>query len=336
MSWLPPEVAHQCSLSALHLAARMSCIPSAKIATTPVEIMGLSFPNAVGLAAGLDKNGDYIDALAQLGFGFIEIGTITPKPQPGNPRPRLFRLPRDQAIVNRMGFNNQGMDYAVARIKASKFVRAGGILGVNIGKNRDTPIEEAWDDYLVCLDQAYPYASYIVVNVSSPNTPGLRTLQSGAMFSHLLEQLKTRQVQLQQQHGVYRPICIKIAPDLLHDELMFISRKLLEYDIDAVIATNTTAERPCCLQHAKQAQQQGGLSGKPLGRLSTNIIRQLQHQLAGKIPIIGVGGIMSDADAIEKIKAGARMVQLYTGLVYHGPTLVADCIRAVDNRQYAR
>ena len=335
MSCFPPEVAHSLSLSAINLADRLSCVPAPGVAVkknaVPVHIWGLTFPNAVGLAAGLDKNGDYMDALAKLGFGFIEIGTLTPKPQSGNPKPRLFRLTEDQAIINRMGFNNKGIDYAVDRIKKSRFVRAGGILGVNIGKNRDTPLKDAGDDYLVCLDKIYPYASYITINLSSPNTPGLRDLQFGSVFCTLLDQLKTRQAQLQQRHKVYRPICIKIAPDMLHDELTFICQKLLVYAIDGVIATNTTAERPCCLQPSALAQQAGGLSGKPLQKLSTNIIRQLHHQLADKIPIIGVGGIMSGAHAVAKLKSGARLVQLYTGLVYQGPALISACIQAIQH-----
>ena len=341
LSLLPAELSHNLALHGLKWTDKLSLLDLLQTAKQtdkkyayPVELLAMKFPNPIGLAAGLDKNGDYIDSLAKLGFGFMEIGTLTPRPQPGNPQPRLFRLRADQAIINRMGFNNRGIDYAVQQIRKSKFIKQGGILGVNIGKNRDTPVEQAWEDYVYCLNQAYPYASYITVNLSSPNTPGLRDLQFGSILKQLLEKLKERQAYLAQQHGFYRPLCIKLSPDLTNEQLTYISQQLLVYAIDAVIATNTTVQRPCCLDSgADLAKQDGGLSGKPLGILSTNITRQLNHCLDGRIPIIGVGGVMTGEDAVDKIKAGANLVQLYTGLVYYGFQLIEDSVEAVRTYQ---
>lgn len=289
--------------------------------------MGIDFPNGVGLAAGLDKNGAYIDALAALGFGFIEIGTITPRPQPGNPTPRLFRLPEAQAIINRMGFNNDGVAQLIANVRAARFK---GVLGINIGKNFDTPIERAADDYLSCLDAVYPYASYVTVNISSPNTQNLRSLQAGDALSDLLKQLKHAQTRLAQQHGRYVPLAVKIAPDLDDAQIADIARLLREHRIDGVIATNTTLSRDA-VAHLPHGAETGGLSGAPVRLAANRVIRQLAQALAGELPIIGVGGILNGAHAREKIAAGASLVQVYSGLIYHGPALVGDCVRSLTD-----
>lgn len=287
--------------------------------------MGLTFPNPVGLAAGLDKNGAVINGMAKLGFGFIEVGTVTPRPQPGNPKPRLFRIPEAQGVINRFGFNNQGVDNLIANVKASRYQ---GILGINIGKNFDTPLERAVDDYLICMQKVYAYASYITVNISSPNTKNLRDLQSAAALSNLLSRLKAEQGVLTQQHGKYVPLALKIAPDLTSEQVHEIADLLIQHQIDAVIATNTTLSREAVkgLPHAEEA---GGLSGAPVRDASTLVIRQLSEVLQGKIPVIGVGGILNGTDAKEKIAAGASLVQLYSGLVYRGPRLVHEVCRAI-------
>ena len=289
----------------------------------PVEAMGLKFPNPVGLAAGLDKNGDHIDALARLGFGFIEIGTITPKPQDGNPRPRLFRIPEAQGIINRMGFNNAGVDRLLENVRAAKFPKQGGILGINIGKNATTPIEDAADDYLICLNKVYNDASYIAVNISSPNTRNLRELQKDDALDALLSQLKARQEQLADKHGHYVPMALKIAPDLDDTQIVAIAEALRRHRMDGVIATNTTLSREG-VEGMTNATETGGLSGAPVFRRSTDVLKKLATALAGELPIIGVGGIMSGADAAEKIRAGARHVQFYSGFIYHGPDLVGE------------
>jgi dihydroorotate dehydrogenase len=290
------------------------------IADKPIKVMGLEFKNPVGLAAGLDKNGDYINALAALGFGFVEIGTVTPRPQPGNPKPRLFRLPEHQAIINRMGFNNLGVDHLLAQVKQSAYA---GILGINIGKNFDTPIENAADDYLIGLRKAYAAASYITLNISSPNTQNLRRLQQGDEIKSLMAALKAEQLKLQQEHSKYVPLVVKIAPDLTADEIRHIARLLLEFDIDGVIATNTTIARDMIAGHAL-AHETGGLSGAPVKDKSTAVVRGLAVELNGRIPIIAAGGILSAEDAEEKLKAGASLVQVYSGLIYKGPQLIAD------------
>ena len=290
--------------------------------------MGLNFPNPVGLAAGLDKDGAYIDGLAALGFGFIEIGTVTPRAQPGNPKPRMFRLPEAQALINRMGFNNGGVDAFVRNVQASRFYQERrGILGLNIGKNADTPIERATDDYLYCLDKVYPYAAYVTVNISSPNTKNLRQLQQASEIDALLSALKMAQSQLADKHGRYVPLVLKIAPDLDDEQIDTIASALLRNHIDGVIATNTTITREA-VQGLTHANETGGLSGAPVRDLSTRVIRALHQVLQGEIPIIGVGGILNGVDAHEKMAAGASLIQLYTGLIYRGPALVGECASA--------
>jgi len=330
---LPTETSHYLALDALQLAARLhisSCIAK-PVPARPITVMGIDFPNPVGLAAGLDKNGDYIEGLAALGFGFIEIGTITPRPQPGNPQPRLFRLPQANAIINRMGFNNKGVDYLIDRVKAAQpFLQKNNIvLGINIGKNKDTPAENAVDDYLICMRKAYRYASYITVNLSSPNTPGLRDLQFGEPLKQLLARLKQEQQLLAVQYGRYVPLAVKIAPDMAIDDIREVAAALIDNQLDGVIATNTTIARDAVkdLPHGNEA---GGLSGAPLTKKSTEVIRALAQALNGKLPIIGVGGIMSGADATEKFAAGAKLVQVYTGFIYRGPGLVGELVKAVE------
>ena len=287
--------------------------------------MGLEFPNAVGLAAGLDKNAAHIDALAALGFGHIEVGTVTPRPQSGNPKPRLFRLPAAQAIINRMGFNNLGVDALVRNVQCSAYR---GILGINIGKNKDTPNAQAVEDYLLCLDKVYAHASYVTVNISSPNTQHLRELQKDEALDALLSSIKLRQAALAQQHGKYVPIALKIAPDLDDSQIAAIAALLMVHQVDAVIATNTTLARHAVhgLPHATEA---GGLSGVPVRDASVRVVRALARHLRGAVPIIGVGGIVSGDDAVDKIAAGAQLVQLYTGLVYRGPRLISECVTAL-------
>lgn len=322
---LDPETAHEFTLSTLHnLGGWMPGCP--RVEGKPVDVMGIRFPSRVGLAAGLDKNGEAIDGLASFGFGFIEIGTVTPRPQPGNPKPRMFRIPEKQAIINRMGFNNHGVDNLIARVKEAKFK---GVLGINIGKNFDTPIEKAADDYLVCLDKVYAHASYVTVNISSPNTKNLRQLQGESELDDLLGRLKARQQQLADQHGKYVPMTLKIAPDLDDAQLTNIADALKRHRIDAVIATNTTVGREG-VENLRHANEAGGLSGAPVREKSTRVIRELATRLAGELPIIGVGGIMEAAHAAEKIAAGASLVQLYTGFIYGGPALVRHCITATN------
>jgi len=326
---LPAETSHTLTLPLLDIAAGTGLIrllaPQPSHATARA-VMGLQFPNAVGLAAGLDKNADHIDALAALGFGFIEVGTLTPRPQPGNPRPRLFRLTPERAIINRMGFNNKGIDHALAAIARSRFR---GILGINIGKNFDTPVEKAADDYLICMRKCYSAASYIVVNLSSPNTPGLRSLQFGDDLQRLLGVLKAEQAELAVQHGRKVPLVVKIAPDLSDDEIGLIAVALRDNEIEGVIATNTTLDRSQ-VQSSVHKDQAGGLSGAPLVDKSTHVIRVLHAALGASIPIIGVGGILSGDDAAAKIAAGASLVQIYTGFIYRGPALIAEALDAIE------
>jgi dihydroorotate dehydrogenase len=290
--------------------------------------MGLSFPNPVGLAAGLDKNGEYINGLAALGFGYIEIGTITPLPQPGNPLPRLFRLPEAQAIINRMGFNNQGVDALIANVQRANY---SGILGINIGKNAATPMEQAADDYLICLRKVYAYANYVTVNISSPNTKNLRQLQDEAALNNLLSLLKAEQQKLADLHGKYVPIALKIAPDMESEQITQISQLLMKHRIDGVIATNTTLSR-VGVENIPQGDETGGLSGAPVREKANIVIRQLARELHNELPIIGVGGILSGADALDKIKAGASLVQIYSGLIYTGPSLIRDSCEAIRTR----
>ena len=287
----------------------------------PVEVMGIEFPNRVGLAAGLDKNGDYFSALADCGFGFVEIGTVTPRAQPGNPQPRLFRLPAAEAIINRMGFNNLGVAHLIRQVKATGFK---GVLGINIGKNFDTPVERAVDDYLYCLEQVYAYADYVTVNISSPNTPGLRDLQFGEALEELLAALKTRQQALAIQHDRYVPIAVKIAPDMNDEQIETLSATFLKHRIDAVIATNTTFSR-VGVERLPHGLEQGGLSGKPVKDKADHVLQVMANYLGEQIPIIAVGGISCAADARHKIQLGAKLVQIYTGFIYQGPALVKAC-----------
>jgi dihydroorotate dehydrogenase len=285
--------------------------------------MGIDFPNPVGLAAGLDKNARVIDGMAALGFGFIEVGTVTPLPQPGNPKPRLFRLPEAQGIVNRFGFNNLGVDQLLRNVEAAKYR---GVLGINIGKNFATPMENAVDDYLICLRKVYSHASYVTVNISSPNTKNLRALQEKEALSSLLQSLKQEQTKLADRHGKYVPVVLKIAPDLSLEQIHEIADLLMAHKIDGVIASNTTLSRDA-VQGLKHADQAGGLSGAPVREKSTWVIRELAQRLQGSLPIIGVGGISSGDDALEKMAAGADLVQLYSGLIYQGPGLVHEVCR---------
>ena len=323
---LNPETAHEVTLKLLQAtyATGLNSLLYPDIADKPVTVMGLTFKNPVGLAAGMDKNGDYINALASLGFGFVEIGTVTPRPQPGNPKLRLFRRPEYEAIINRMGFNNLGIDHLLAQVQQSRY---SGILGINIGKNADTPIENAVDDYLHGLRKAYPAASYITINISSPNTKNLRQLQQGDEIKSLLSTLKEEQLKLQQQHGNYVPIAVKIAPDLTDDEISHIARLLLEFAIDAVIATNTTIARDMIVDHPL-ANETGGLSGAPVKYKSTQVVKGFAAELHGKLPIIAAGGILTAEDAQEKLSAGASLVQIYSGLIYRGPKLIADIVQS--------
>jgi dihydroorotate dehydrogenase len=295
--------------------------------------MGLSFPNPVGLAAGLDKNGEHIDALASLGFGFIEIGTVTPRPQPGNPKPRMFRITEKQAIINRMGFNNHGVDQLLANVAKSKFARSGGILGINIGKNFDTPIEKAADDYLICLERVYTAASYVAINISSPNTKNLRELQKDDALDACSASLKAEQTRLADKHGRYVPLVLKIAPDLEDEQIQSIADLLRQHRMDGVIATNTTLSR-AEVEGLPNADEAGGLSGAPVFERSTAVLKKLAGHLAGEVPIIGVGGIMKGADAVAKLDAGASLVQLYSGFIYRGPELVGEVARAIAERKH--
>jgi len=324
---LDPETAHEVTLKLLKLAqtSGIGKLIYPTIADKPVNIMGLNFKNPVGLAAGMDKNGDYISALDALGFGFLEIGTVTPRPQPGNPKPRLFRLPEHQAIINRMGFNNLGIDHLLAQAKQSAY---SGILGINIGKNFDTPIENATDDYLIGLRKAYASASYITINISSPNTKNLRQLQQGDEVKALIATLKDEQLKLQREQGFYVPLAIKIAPDLNDDEIAHIAKLLLEFEIDGVIATNTTISRDLIAGHPL-ANEAGGLSGTPAKDKATHVVRGLATELNGNVAIIAAGGILSAEDAQEKLKAGANLLQVYSGLIYRGPQLIEDIVKSL-------
>ncbi|MEZ5477004.1 MAG: quinone-dependent dihydroorotate dehydrogenase [Thiolinea sp.] len=320
---LPAETAHYLSLNSLKLAARTGLLGSGTaLPGRATRVMGIDFPNPVGLAAGLDKNGEYVDAMAALGFGFIEVGTVTPRPQPGNPLPRLFRLPAARGLINRMGFNNHGLDYLLGQLAKTRYQ---GVLGINIGKNFDTPVERAADDYLLGLERVYTQADYITVNISSPNTPGLRTLQYGAELEQLLIRLKARQAELADQHGRYVPLAVKVAPDLQAQEIAAMAEVFLAQRIDGLIATNTTLDKSA-VEALHHGQEQGGLSGQPLTQASTAVIRAFHQHLQDEIPIIGVGGIMSGKDAQDKLDAGARLVQVYSGFIYAGPRLVRDCV----------
>jgi len=326
---LDPETAHELAFAGLDRAAQfgLAQLFAAGATATPVKVMGITFPNRVGLAAGLDKNAQHLAGLATFGFGFLEAGTVTPRPQPGNPKPRMWRLPQAQALINRLGFNNDGADRFLANLANSSYR---GILGINIGRNFDTPNERAADDYVTCLRAVYTKSDYVTVNISSPNTAGLRELQSEDALASLLQILKREQKELTQKHGRRVPLVVKIAPDLTDDALRGIARLLVRHRCDGVIATNTTIARDGVtgLRHASET---GGLSGAPLRERSTMIIRKLARALDGALPIIGVGGILSGEDAREKVAAGASLVQIYTGLIYRGPALIAECIAALES-----
>ncbi|WP_426103271.1 quinone-dependent dihydroorotate dehydrogenase [Massilia sp. TSP1-1-2] len=330
---LNAEAAHNLTLPALRKAHALGLTARLrKAAPDPRVVMGLTFPNPVGLAAGLDKDGAYIDALAALGFGSIEVGTVTPRAQPGNPKPRIFRLPAKRAIINRMGFNNGGVDAFVANVQSSKFYQnKEGILGLNIGKNAATPIENAVDDYLHCLEKVYPYASYVTVNISSPNTANLRQLQGASELDALLATLKQAQLRLSDQHKRYVPLALKIAPDLDAEQIKNIADTLLRHKIDGVIATNTTLNHRT-VDRVRNGNEQGGVSGEPVFELSNIVIRALKREMGDALPIIGVGGIMNGDDARVKMKLGASLVQLYTGLIYAGPGLVRECAQAIGGQ----
>lgn len=325
---LPPEPAHVLALEVARLAEQAGVLQRlwTPPAGRPVDIMGLRLPSAVGLAAGLDKNGRYIDALGALGFGFLEVGTVTPRPQKGNPRPRLFRLAEYEAVINRLGFNNPGLREVVAAMRRSRY---DGILGVNVGKNLDTPVESAAQDYLTGIERVWPVADYITINVSSPNTPGLRELQFGDSLRRLLEAVKVKQRTMARATGHYVPIAVKVAPDMNDQAIRFMAGALLESGLDAVIATNTTLDHSAVVRHPL-GEEQGGLSGFPLARRSREVIAALSAELEGGLPIIGVGGTVSGDTAAEKIRAGASAVQLYSGLVYRGPELVREATEAVN------
>ena len=329
---LDAERAHDLGLRSLELAYRTGLNPLLSRRPRPLltKAFGLSFPNPVGCAAGLDKNGAHIDALLGLGFGFVEVGTTTPRPQEGNPRPRMFRLPEHSAVINRLGFNNEGVDALVRNVGKAR--RRGGLLGINIGKNRDTPNESAADDYLFCLERVYPLADYITVNISSPNTAGLRELQEEQQLRKLVGTLREAQEKFGAQHGKRVPMLVKIAPDLSDDDIDACARVLSDLKVDGVVATNTTTDR-LPVEFHPLAREAGGLSGAPLYGKSTAVLRRMRARLDDGIPIIGVGGILSGADAAGKITAGAQLVQFYTGLIYRGPDLVGECVDAIRRRR---
>lgn len=324
---LDPEKAHELTLETLRQTGLLGLgfAWAQRIPDDPREVMGLRFPNPIGLAAGLDKDGRYIAALARLGFGFIEVGTVTPRAQSGNVRPRLFRLPTSRALINRMGFNNNGLDAFLDNVRSADYK---GILGLNIGKNADTPIERAADDYLTCLNGVYVHASYVTINVSSPNTQNLRQLQHAAALDALLAALEAARSRLADVHGRYVPLVLKIAPDLEDDALRSVARIAVLRHVDGIIATNTTVSRPN-LSPGRHTQESGGLSGQPLAPLSNRILATLHAELQGGIPLIGVGGILSGKDARQKADLGAVLIQLYTGLIYRGPALIAECAKAL-------
>ncbi|ELY5803571.1 quinone-dependent dihydroorotate dehydrogenase [Cronobacter sakazakii] len=321
---LDPERAHEFTFQQMRriTGTPLEALLRQKVPSKPVTCMGLTFKNPLGLAAGLDKNGECIDALGALGFGSVEIGTVTPRPQPGNDKPRLFRLVEAEGLINRMGFNNLGVDNLVENVKKAHF---DGVLGINIGKNKDTPVEQGKDDYLICMEKVFPYAGYIAINISSPNTPGLRSLQYGDALDDLLVAIKNQQQRLSQKHHKYVPVAVKIAPDLSLEELIQVADSLVRHNIDGVIATNTTLDRSL-VQGMKYCDETGGLSGRPLQLKSTEIIRLLSQELQGRLPIIGVGGIDSVIAAREKIAAGASLIQIYSGFIFKGPPLVKEIV----------
>jgi dihydroorotate dehydrogenase len=323
---LDPEVAHGVALKSLAaLGAGAKLLGAGSEPREARRVFGIDFPNPVGLAAGLDKNGEYIDALAALGFGFLEIGTVTPRPQPGNAKPRMFRLPEHEAIINRLGFNNLGVERLVRNVERADFR---GVLGINVGKNADTPIERAAGDYLACMDAAYAHATYITVNISSPNTMNLRDLQSSERLDELLGAVMGKRAALAARHGKVKPLLVKVAPDLDDGQLDAIAQLAAKHAVDGLIATNTTVSREAVAGHAEAAQA-GGLSGRPLFASSTQVLGKLARRLEGRVPLVGVGGILSGEDARAKVDAGAALVQVYTGFIYRGPGLVAEARRAI-------
>lgn len=327
---LDAEKAHDISLTSLkwlEMSGLLSLLLP-KPLYKPVEVMGLTFPNAIGLAAGLDKNADYLEGLARLGFGFVEVGTVTPRPQPGNTKPRLFRLEQAEAIINRMGFNNKGVDHLLEQVQIAD---TPALIGINIGKNFDTPIEKAIDDYLIGFNKVYAHADYVTINISSPNTPGLRTLQFGAALDQLLEMLKQAQAAQHATHQRYVPMAVKVAPDLQPEELLQLADTFTRYQVDAVIATNTTLDRDAVMG-MQNSDQAGGLSGRPLFAKSTEIVRQFRQALPVDMPIIAAGGIASAEDAQQKIDAGAQLVQIYSGLIYKGPALINNIANTLQVR----
>ncbi|NCT68179.1 MAG: quinone-dependent dihydroorotate dehydrogenase [Rhodanobacteraceae bacterium] len=328
---LDAERAHDLALAAIETAYRTGAhaLLATPPAQLPVEVFGLRFANPVGLAAGLDKNGAYVDALAALGFGFIEVGTTTPRPQAGNPKPRMFRLPEHEAVINRLGFNNGGVEALVRNVERARF---NGVLGINIGKNKDTPNERATDDYLYCLERVYARASYVTVNISSPNTQGLRDLQEEDTLKRFIGTLREAQEKLGARHGARKPMLLKIAPDLSESELDGIAEVLRASGIDGVICTNTTIDRGAVAGH-RYANEAGGLSGKPLFAKSTAVLRGMAQRLGPTIPLIGVGGILRGSDAAAKLDAGAALVQFYSGMVYRGPALIGECVEAIRGRR---
>jgi dihydroorotate dehydrogenase len=331
---LDPERAHALTLAWLEAAHRFGATRTlgSRTAPYPTRALGLVFPNPVGLAAGLDKNGTHVDALLELGFGFVEVGTVTPLPQPGNPRPRMFRLPESEAVINRLGFNNDGVDALVRNVSRAR--RRTGLLGINIGRNKNTPNESAESDYLYCLERVYPLADYVTVNISSPNTAGLRELQEEQALRRLIGNLRDAQERLGAQHGKRVPMLVKVAPDLSDDDIEAAARVLGDLGVDGVIATNTTIARTA-IPDEPLAREAGGLSGAPLMNKSTAVLRMLRTRLPDNIPLVGVGGILSGADAAKKMAAGASLVQLYTGLVYRGPKLIGECVEAMRRRKEA-
>jgi len=329
---LDAETAHRWTLYGLGVAQRSGLtrmVAHAPPGNLAVQAFGLEFPNPVGLAAGLDKNGEHLDALGALGFGFIEIGTVTPKPQPGNPRPRMFRLPEHEAIINRLGFNNEGVDALLRNVQRANWR---GLLGINIGKNAVTPNERAIEDYLHCLERVYPLASYVTVNISSPNTKGLRDLQGADELPRLLGALRERHEQLIAQHRARKPLLLKIAPDLDDAQMDAIAKAVLAAGVDGLICTNTTIDRPA-IADEPLANEAGGLSGKPLFEKSTAILRGMAQRLGGRIPLVGVGGVLTGADAAEKLDAGAALVQIYTGMIYRGPWLLTECVEEIRRQR---
>ncbi len=327
---LDPETAHDLTLSTLARIQHtpLVCSVAQPRVDAPITVAGLRFPNRVGLAAGLDKNGRCIDGLAAMGFGFIEVGTVTPKPQPGNPKPRMFRLPQAHALINRLGFNNQGLAVFIDNVQRARFRERGGILGLNIGKNAATPIERAADDYLACLTGVYPHADYVTVNISSPNTRNLRELQSDRALDELLADVRDHDELLAQRHGRRVPLFVKIAPDLDDGQIELIASTVRRHGMAGVVATNTTVSREA-VKHLRHGEEAGGLSGAPVLEPSNRVISRLRAALGREVPIIGVGGVMSGADAASKIAAGANLVQIYTGFIYRGPALVTEAARAM-------